>query len=310
MAVTVTYTNELVLQLVQAYKNHDLLWDPSNPDFKNRTKKNDAWDDIANTVNIPRREVESKIHTLRSQFAREKKKISQSRKNGIELKYSSWFAYEPMKFLLKGETETDGIDNSEMRNSHSDELSEPYHVENFQLAAPIPMHYESIQFNLFILREHTQLSWTSEAGKESFRDSETSLSVRLMEFIILELLDILCFVESRTRATDTTANLSTNSRKRTNSYDDKSDDPMGYGFAKQYRPSSKSGQDEFEIYGQYVASELRETRDLHSVLIAKRYINDILFNARMGKYRKDSAGNNNNSKGIKTERDHDSDDDE
>ncbi|XP_063625247.1 uncharacterized protein LOC134796984 [Cydia splendana] len=250
MAVTVTYTNELVLQLVQAYKNHDVLWDSSNPDFKNRTKKNDAWDDIANTVNIPRREVESKIHTLRSQFAREKKKISQSRKNGNELKYSPWFAYEPMKFLLKGETETEGFDNSEMRNSHNDELSEPYHVENFHIAAPIPMLYES---------------------------------------------------------TDTTANLSTNSRKRINSYDDKSDDPMGYGFAKQYRPSSKSGHDEFEIYGQYVASELRETKDLHSVLIAKRYINDILFNARMGKYRKDSAGNNSKSRGIKTERDHYSD---
>ncbi|XP_063365098.1 uncharacterized protein LOC134653632 [Cydia amplana] len=249
MAVlAVTYTNALVLQLVQAYKNHDLLWDPSNPDFKNRTKKNDAWDAIANTVNIPRREVESKIHTLRSQFAREKKKIAQMRKNGNDLRYSPWFAYEPMKFLLKGETEIAGFDSSEMRNSHNDELSEPYHVENFQLAAPIPMLYES---------------------------------------------------------TNTTANLSTNSRKRTNSCDDKSDDPMRYGFAKQYRPTSKFGEDEFEIYGQYVASELRETKDLHSVLIAKRYINDILFNARMGKYRTNSASNN--SKSIKTEQEHDSD---
>ncbi|XP_061718383.1 transcription factor Adf-1-like [Cydia pomonella] len=248
--MAVTYTNELVLQLVQSYKNHELLWDPSNPDFKNRTKKNDAWEDVANTVNIPRREVESKMHTLRSQFAREKKKIAQLRKKGNDLKYAPWFAYESLKFLLKGETETDGCDSSEMRNSHTDELSEPYHVENFQIAAPIPMLYES---------------------------------------------------------TDTTANLSTNSRKRTNSYDDKSDDPMGYGFAKQYRPSLKSVHDEFEIYGQYVASELRETKDLHSVLIAKRYINDILINARMGKYRKDFASNNSKSKGIKTEREHDSD---
>ncbi|XP_063538691.1 uncharacterized protein LOC134747944 [Cydia strobilella] len=247
--MAVTYTNELVLQLVQAYKNHELLWDPSNPDFKNRTKKNDAWDDIANAVNIPRRDVESKIHTLRSQFAREKKKIAQLRKNGNDLKNAPWFAYEPMKFLLKGDTETDGSDSSEMRNSHNDELSEPYHVENFHIAAPMPMVYES---------------------------------------------------------TDTTANLSTISRKRTNSYDDKSDDPMGYGFAKLHRPSSKSGHDEFEIYGQYVASELRETKDLHSVLVAKRYINDILIKARMGRYRKDSASNSK-SKGIKTEQEDDSD---
>lgn len=45
--------------------------------------------------------------------------------------------------------------------------------------------------------------------------------------------------------------------------------------------------DEFDIFGQYVASELRETKDEHSTLKAKSLINNILFDMRMGKYKND-----------------------
>lgn len=44
-------------------------------------------------------------------------------------------------------------------------------------------------------------------------------------------------------------------------------------------------QDECSVYGQYVASELREIKDEHSVIMAKYYINNILIDARLGKYR-------------------------
>lgn len=44
-------------------------------------------------------------------------------------------------------------------------------------------------------------------------------------------------------------------------------------------------QDEFDVYGQYVGSELRELKDEHSALMAKYYINNILIDARLGKYR-------------------------
>lgn len=43
-------------------------------------------------------------------------------------------------------------------------------------------------------------------------------------------------------------------------------------------------QDEFSVYGQYVASELREVKDTNSILIAKYYKNNILIDARLGKY--------------------------
>lgn len=49
--------------------------------------------------------------------------------------------------------------------------------------------------------------------------------------------------------------------------------------------SKMLAQDEFSVYGQYVASELREMKDTHSILMAKYYINNILIDARLGKYR-------------------------
>jgi hypothetical protein len=71
--MSAVWGNEIVLQRFELYQNHGLLWDTSNRDYKNKIKKNDAWEDIANALKLPRKEVETKIHTLRSQFLREKK---------------------------------------------------------------------------------------------------------------------------------------------------------------------------------------------------------------------------------------------
>ena len=71
--MSAVWGNEIVLQLIELYQNHGLLWDTSNRDYKNKIKKNDAWEDIANALKLPRKEVEAKVHTLRSQFLREKR---------------------------------------------------------------------------------------------------------------------------------------------------------------------------------------------------------------------------------------------
>jgi hypothetical protein len=99
--VSAVWGNEIVLQLIELYQNHGFLWDTSNRDYKNKIKKNYAWEDIANALKLPRKEVEVKVHTLRSQFLHEKKKISCSKTTGSgwdDVKSSLWFAYDSMKF--------------------------------------------------------------------------------------------------------------------------------------------------------------------------------------------------------------------
>lgn len=55
--------------------------------------------------------------------------------------------------------------------------------------------------------------------------------------------------------------------------------------AKDVKKTVRINKDRFEVYGQYVASELREVNHEHSLLMAKYHINNILFEARMGKYK-------------------------
>lgn len=73
--MSAVWENEAVLSLIELYQSHDLLWNTSNREYRNRLKKNDAWEDIAKTLKLSRKEVEAKVHTLRSQFIREKKKL-------------------------------------------------------------------------------------------------------------------------------------------------------------------------------------------------------------------------------------------
>jgi hypothetical protein len=119
--MSAAWGNEIVLQLIELYQNHRLLWDTSNRDYKNKVKKNDAWEDIANALKLPRKQVEAKVHNLRSQFLRETKKISSSKTTGSgqdDMKYSLWFAYDSMKFLLRGATTSGTIDTLKTQVSH------------------------------------------------------------------------------------------------------------------------------------------------------------------------------------------------
>lgn len=47
---------------------------------------------------------------------------------------------------------------------------------------------------------------------------------------------------------------------------------------------------EFDIYGQYVASELKNVKDERALMQAKYYINNILVQARMGYYNSGGYG--------------------
>lgn len=114
--MSVVWCNERVLKLIELYQNYECLWDTAHRDYKNKLKKLDAWDSIAKTLDVSVKEVESKVHTLRSQFTRERKKFKCSKKTGSgseDLFSSKWFAYEPLLFLIKGETTTGNKDTIE-----------------------------------------------------------------------------------------------------------------------------------------------------------------------------------------------------
>ncbi|XP_072941224.1 uncharacterized protein [Epargyreus clarus] len=103
----IVWSNEQISMLIELYQDHTLLWDVSNREYKNKLKKNYAWADIAAELNIPQKEVETKMHILRSQFSREKKKQKSAKRTGSgaeKVFRSKWQWYEPLQFLLRGAT--------------------------------------------------------------------------------------------------------------------------------------------------------------------------------------------------------------
>lgn len=111
--MAVVWSNENTLTLIELYQNSQLLWDTSHSDYKNKIKKNDAWESIATTLDIPRKDVEGKIHNIRSQFLRERKKIVSSKSTGSgsgDVHKSNWFAYDSLLFLVKGATSSGSMD--------------------------------------------------------------------------------------------------------------------------------------------------------------------------------------------------------
>lgn len=103
----VVWSNNQISMLIELFHKHSILWDASNKDYKDKFKKNDAWADIAAELHVSQKEVETKMHILRSQFSREKKKIKTSKRTGSgseEVIKSKWQWYEPLQFLLSGAT--------------------------------------------------------------------------------------------------------------------------------------------------------------------------------------------------------------
>ncbi|KAG6443054.1 uncharacterized protein LOC115455727 [Manduca sexta] len=215
-AMSVAWSNDRVLQLIELYQNCGCLWDSTDYDYKNKLKKRDAWNTISKILDLPLKEVESKIHTLRSQFTRERKKLKSSNKPGCAI---TWFAYEPLQFLLKCESSASGKESTLNQIDDS----------SFKLEAQLDEEQDSHEF---------QQTENAESRPKKRRNEEKINDAYKLMMEAKKLRNEDCI-------------------------------------------------DEFDVYGKYVASELRNIRDEYSTLIAKQHINNILIDARFGKYRQE-----------------------
>lgn len=68
------WNKDNVSKLIELFKEHPVLWDAGNPDYKIRNKKHDAWNEIANAMDMDRNDIEKKIRCLIGQYQRNSKK--------------------------------------------------------------------------------------------------------------------------------------------------------------------------------------------------------------------------------------------
>lgn len=92
------WANTNVSQLIDLYREHEVLWNTKLLDFKNRNKKHDAWTAIAKYFQTDKDEVEKKMRSVIGQFQREQRK-PKSGAGADEVHEPKWFAYKSLTFL-------------------------------------------------------------------------------------------------------------------------------------------------------------------------------------------------------------------
>lgn len=94
------WCNDSVLQLINAYRIRPVLWNSSDPYYKNKNKKEDAWGEIADMMKTDSAEIKKKIQSLLASFRREKQKLKTTSGMGAEEVYDTkWFAFKSLLFL-------------------------------------------------------------------------------------------------------------------------------------------------------------------------------------------------------------------
>ena len=111
--MAVVCDDETVFKLLELFEKKRILWDCSIKDYKNKIKKIDAWEEISKALAIPKTDVESRMHILRSQFARERKKMLSTKTTGAgtaDITKSKWKFYEELIFIQSTTTRGGGAD--------------------------------------------------------------------------------------------------------------------------------------------------------------------------------------------------------
>ncbi|GFT09538.1 MADF domain-containing protein [Nephila pilipes] len=102
-AMEMDWSNDHCIELIDAYKKRDVLWNPKHPFYNSKNKKNDAWNEIAEQMQLDEKTVRQKMNSLLGSFRAQRskgKRLIGTGKGATEVYNSKWFAFEHMKFLL------------------------------------------------------------------------------------------------------------------------------------------------------------------------------------------------------------------
>ncbi|KAL0893715.1 hypothetical protein ABMA27_013862 [Loxostege sticticalis] len=89
---------ETSISLIQTYASHEMLWNPRHEDYYNRTKREEIWDQIAESFGVPKQELMAKMRSLSGSYRRERNR-EKKRKAKNPTHHSKWYAYEAFSFL-------------------------------------------------------------------------------------------------------------------------------------------------------------------------------------------------------------------
>ena len=88
------WTNDLIILLIETYRNLECLWNAKDAKYKCRNTKHDAWSKLSDVTGANEVEVKRKIKNWVGQFFSERKKYQSYKKSRAGAIFvSKWFPY-------------------------------------------------------------------------------------------------------------------------------------------------------------------------------------------------------------------------
>ncbi|XP_047523656.1 uncharacterized protein LOC125062119 [Pieris napi] len=260
-----SWDNESVIKLIDAYKRKELLWDPKQKNYFNKLLKKDAWDELEVELQRPLEQIKKKMDYLLAALRREKQKITKTKTTGQgsdEVYRSSWFAYPHMLFLLDRNKPRDRINTEDLIEDNEkvlDDGSEVSAEEGIGNQAHVNEVPETPESQL----DESQVTMTQESRnpasaatkfKHPVPIKKAKKSVLQNDPILSEALQLM-----RSSAQAATATLASTAS------------------------SAAVAPDQYQIYANYLASKFR-TYTATTYMAVEHQINNILFSADRGEF--------------------------
>jgi len=101
MSTEKDWNQDKILKLIDLVQQSENIWNPGHKLYRNRIRRTDSINEIANILGVSQQEVDKKWKTIQSQFRREQHKVNSKKSGaGTDDNYTSaWYLYKPLSFF-------------------------------------------------------------------------------------------------------------------------------------------------------------------------------------------------------------------
>ncbi|XP_017772580.1 PREDICTED: uncharacterized protein LOC108559743 [Nicrophorus vespilloides] len=252
MSACATWNNGKIIQLLKAYREKECLWNPNSPQHRCRNMVHDAWMELSLFTGGDITEIKRKLKNLVGQFYRENRKYIMMKKSGLTNRFPKWFAYKHLLFL---------------KEKHRKVEVTPAGIKVEPLEIPDEDDFSNESEDA-LDNEEDELVKEDDCYLEILPDVEPTI-VYQKQPTPPPLKNKRSQIDGiKSSVVHKTAHI-TDNNERTDQFN-----KTLYG----------SERDEYVVFGEYVTKKLQKL-DSHSRVIAQHNINQVLFEAELGRYK-------------------------
>ncbi|XP_049880135.1 uncharacterized protein LOC126376644 [Pectinophora gossypiella] len=254
------WSEDLTIQMIIEYEKREYLWNPVSEHYKNKKIREQGYVEIINALNlvdVTVKELKNKIKNIRSSYSVELKKIRAARKAGAHAYRPSVTWFEHADRFLRAIVTPSSVDNSLLEipaaSDDSDVVQDLSERKSPEKKSPRKRRSSTRSSTPYVLntpspRPSTPFGLNQTSGAFGILPASTSAPFLNPPVGI---------------ATPLTASLATiypvPAKQKKKDYDDRngdnSDTPQDLS---QHSPSENGNENEFEMFGKLIASQLRK----------------------------------------------------